>query len=462
MSLIGEIINYYKLPAKIRASLAKYANAHRVIGDLDLYVSTAGDDSNDGLTVGAPFLTIQKAIDDIKTYIVDSDASVTINVAGGDYVLTSPISINTTQGENITILGEAPITTTILEVISVGAGTWTKTIVLEVGSTAGMSIGDSLLITNCDNEYVLGTPTGQSELNGVWDILSFPSTGRVAISFDHCYDHWAHGTETEYPETNEPGIGASSGDVRVLKTKIIGSGNFACIGVTNSKFTFDNLAIEHDTTDLLETARYGIIATQNSSIVLGSNMSFRKCWRGLNAHTGSTVYVPEYVVASANTTGFYANINAIFYFTGKTWSSNNLHGYYISIASTMTFSNRPRAYNNQKGISVYDGSTLYAETGITARKGYIGLVIQRNALAKFGTESRFGFNHSGVDCQLNSSVISGTGLGSQSNSGIAIKADQGGYVLMLSPGSVGGTITNYSPAKDTDDPTKSGNYIRTV
>ena len=59
MSLIGEIINYYKLPAKIRASLSKYANAHRVVGDLDIYVATTGSDSDDGLTIGTPFLTVK-------------------------------------------------------------------------------------------------------------------------------------------------------------------------------------------------------------------------------------------------------------------------------------------------------------------------------------------------------------------------------------------------------------------
>lgn len=52
---------------------------------LNLYVSTTGDDNNDGLTPGTPFKTIQRAVDiALQTYDL-SGHTVNINVADGVY-----------------------------------------------------------------------------------------------------------------------------------------------------------------------------------------------------------------------------------------------------------------------------------------------------------------------------------------------------------------------------------------
>lgn len=54
------------------------------------YVSTTGSDSNDGLSVGSPFLTIQKAVDVVAMLDI-SIYDVTIQLADGTYTLTSDV-----------------------------------------------------------------------------------------------------------------------------------------------------------------------------------------------------------------------------------------------------------------------------------------------------------------------------------------------------------------------------------
>lgn len=58
-----------------------------------LYVSTSGSDSNDGLTVGTPFLTIQKAVDAFNGHFNLAQTGVTIQLADGTYTLTEPVYI---------------------------------------------------------------------------------------------------------------------------------------------------------------------------------------------------------------------------------------------------------------------------------------------------------------------------------------------------------------------------------
>ncbi len=58
-----------------------------------LYVSTSGSDSNDGLTVGTPFLTIQKAVDTFNSHVTLAQSNVTIQLADGTYTLTDPVYV---------------------------------------------------------------------------------------------------------------------------------------------------------------------------------------------------------------------------------------------------------------------------------------------------------------------------------------------------------------------------------
>jgi len=66
--------------------------------DRTYYVATTGSDSNDGLTAGAPFLTIQKALDVVSINIDSASYNVTIQLADGTY--TCPTTSFIVRGIN--------------------------------------------------------------------------------------------------------------------------------------------------------------------------------------------------------------------------------------------------------------------------------------------------------------------------------------------------------------------------
>lgn len=78
--------------------------------DVTYYVSTTGSDSNDGLTVGAPFLTIQKAADTVSAlFMASATTTATIQLADGTYSQSSFLSLRAAQGvaANLYIKGNA-------------------------------------------------------------------------------------------------------------------------------------------------------------------------------------------------------------------------------------------------------------------------------------------------------------------------------------------------------------------
>ena len=75
--------------------------------DRDYYIDPAGDDNNTGLTVGDPFLTIQKGVD-VASSLDFGIYSVNINLANGTYSLSSPVSFkNIVGGGRLNIIGDA-------------------------------------------------------------------------------------------------------------------------------------------------------------------------------------------------------------------------------------------------------------------------------------------------------------------------------------------------------------------
>jgi len=101
--------------------------------DRTYYVATTGDDGNDGLTVGAPFLTIQKALDAASVNIDSASFDVIIQLATGTYTAPSmgfvPKSLsgsgviiirgNTTTPSNVVVQTDVNTVRGIFEVSSV-------------------------------------------------------------------------------------------------------------------------------------------------------------------------------------------------------------------------------------------------------------------------------------------------------------------------------------------------------
>lgn len=99
--------------------------------DRTYYVATTGSDSNSGLTVGAPFLTIQHAIDVITNSLDIRGYDVTIQLADGTYTVTTSILLGTALGSgDITIQGNSITPTNVivnLNSSTVGSATFRAT-----------------------------------------------------------------------------------------------------------------------------------------------------------------------------------------------------------------------------------------------------------------------------------------------------------------------------------------------
>lgn len=101
-------------PATLGGSARQKLTANRTY-----YVTTTGSDSNDGLSAGSPFLTIQKAIDTIATFDLGL-FDVTIDVANGTYTGAVVLKPLITSGGQVTIEGDTATPSNVLLNISSG------------------------------------------------------------------------------------------------------------------------------------------------------------------------------------------------------------------------------------------------------------------------------------------------------------------------------------------------------
>lgn len=84
----------------MKISLLSAVLSGTLVASTDLYVSTAGSDSNTGST-GAPFQTLTKAQQAVRSLIAGSlKEDVTVHVADGVYSLTSTLVFTTADSGN--------------------------------------------------------------------------------------------------------------------------------------------------------------------------------------------------------------------------------------------------------------------------------------------------------------------------------------------------------------------------
>jgi len=89
-------------PAGLRS-----ATRERLTGNRSYYVATTGSDSADGLAIGTPFLTIQKAIDTIWANLDLAGYTVTINIADGTYTGATICTGRLVGGGGVILSGNA-------------------------------------------------------------------------------------------------------------------------------------------------------------------------------------------------------------------------------------------------------------------------------------------------------------------------------------------------------------------
>lgn len=148
------------------------------------YVATTGSDSNNGLSAGAPFLTIQKAVD-VAATLDASIYTVTIQLAAGTY--TTGVTLKPVLGAAAPVL-QGNTADPAAQLISLAGGTcingancgtWTVR-GIKVQNTAGTGIavsgaGANLNISYlhfgaCSVDQIQATGLGRVGINGPWTI----------------------------------------------------------------------------------------------------------------------------------------------------------------------------------------------------------------------------------------------------------------------------------------------------
>ena len=103
-------------------SLASGGISTNIYEDLALFVSSTGNDTNDGLTSATPFKTPHKAFNWLSRFKITDDATVTINVAAGSYYFTAPIKLYHPDGMRIRMVGAAMLGNRTSGVDATGSG----------------------------------------------------------------------------------------------------------------------------------------------------------------------------------------------------------------------------------------------------------------------------------------------------------------------------------------------------
>ena len=86
---------------KGEAGLANGSFSKLLTSQLDLYVSTTGDDTTGDGTELLPWATPHRAMRELFAYIITPEASATVHIADGQYTFSEPLEIGHPNGERI-------------------------------------------------------------------------------------------------------------------------------------------------------------------------------------------------------------------------------------------------------------------------------------------------------------------------------------------------------------------------
>lgn len=143
----------------------------RLTANTTFYVATTGNDSNNGLTAGTPWLTIQKAIDVISKQYDLAGFTATISVANGTYagnaVVQTPV-----VGAGVVLL-QGNVATPASCIISASANC------VDVSGNAALQLAGFKLTTSSGNN-ISASNGGQIVLTGLMEFGTTPGADMVA------------------------------------------------------------------------------------------------------------------------------------------------------------------------------------------------------------------------------------------------------------------------------------------
>lgn len=133
---------------------------------------------------------------------IECIGTLALTLASGTHAFTSQVVVNSATAHRITITGATPVSTTASSQVSVSGSAKAYSVIIGVGSSSGVSVGDYALIY----QDVTGTGDYQAHA-GVWKVTAVDSGGSNRLTLLNTHNGAAFPTNT-----------LTGGTVKVLKT----------------------------------------------------------------------------------------------------------------------------------------------------------------------------------------------------------------------------------------------------
>jgi hypothetical protein len=232
------------------------------------------------INVPGDYSTIQAALDSLKNVWIPKDVTVTIQVAAGNYTITSPIIITHPCGNQIQLIGASPATTSITGVGSVSGQAGNYSVQIEVSSTAGITAGNYVIIKNTtgSNDY--------HAFDGIWKVNSVDSSTQITVQNTH-------------RASSFPSASLSGGTVVILSTLILATN---CVGILitpNSAIgLIDNIGLIGNGSSAPVGLWVGVTPDLNqrgsATAICGGTFGINGFNNGINITNNSSLALPNY------------------------------------------------------------------------------------------------------------------------------------------------------------------------
>lgn len=395
----------------------------------------AGITGNVTYNVPSQYATIADVLAVLDRQVISSSANITINLAPGTYTSTSTLIINKLYGQQLSIVGAAPINLSVTSLNSVTGTVGNFAVKINVTSTTGVSVGQFVRINSL-------TGTGAYLLHyGCWKITAV--TASTITLANSCQ-------LSVFPASTITG-----GTISVLTSVLQFNG---CSGLVASNVgLIDQIAIVGDRTVNtigISNGDASVVSYTAGTINFGQKVGINGFASGLYAHFSGSIHA--YLICSSNNMiyGLQSQHSGSLMIYGAVSSGNGNHGVITQYSGSANFESGIAVGNGQYGILQQLGGGLLAKSCVANYNGIAGIASFYNGLVQcfsatvsnntsYGIYTQFGGTVYASNAQVTNNGVNGiyavdrgiidagsailTGNGSN-----AASADRGAYINMYS------------------------------
>ena len=342
-------------------------------GNVTLFVSTTGNDSSAlaYLTLNfpainnnsaSPFLTIQGALQFLKSYFIQPGFIVTISVAAGVYTSSTPISVNHPNGSQISIVGVIGS-----QINSTAASASSATVTLTGPFLSnGISTGDYIIAICATGGQTAQLASGVFRVTGInASVLTYNAGVGIPVAFS--------GTPTFSVRKLYSVLQFSAG---VTGINISGGGlglveNFALVGTSSGSSLILGISVSGSCSATIQTCggtgwTDSSVASSFVAIIAGAIVSVTDC----HANSNSNGFVSSYLASQLNGTNCIANVNTYGGFRNNQsnmtlvncWGhGNQTGGGFTAVSKAVTSLNSSSSYYSANGVVVSVASLIYTQ-----------------------------------------------------------------------------------------------------